>query len=534
MIIKWGRLLIGFIVILTGINATLYPQTRQELPQWAIQEATNHQLYIWRLDARKGLFNQPNPVFPSPTSPLAHSTPTPSPHNAPPDASDNSPRVMIHQVIVTGSTVISHHAIRQQITPYLHKWMNETTWVAMLTKLNEWVISNGWITTRVVPRSIQQGVLTLEVVAGGGSRIFGITPLETWLAFGQFGHSHFKKSDVERGISRLQRLSTHLTSVSILPDVRNAGVLNIAVVNHRSGWLGFRYDASSESIYQPASIDVVLDRPFQLLDRLEINYTTTLRDLWFGSTSIQLTESLPVGPWMLTWGHGRLSHIQVLEGKVRHLVATGLVETHQGSLAWECARDGVSTHTITMTAGWVYRHQFLDSIELSRTLSPIQWQLGWDWVLSGPYATLVLSPSLMWDDQSKLYRLQGQANWQTAWGTFHLNWLGQYGDAFIPPVLKIGIGNGSAMPGFFPAVFASSGWRVGGSHRMLFPWVDVSLHAMGCGLLGEGGGYWGVRVGVSGEWRWAGWGLQMGAWQGVLAQGVTGQFIWGGSVTKWI
>jgi len=280
-----------------------------------------------------------------------------------------------------------------------------------------------------------------------------------------------------------------------------------------------RYQLDALYWYQPASIEVVMDRPFHSLDQLTIAYATSVSHERVGVTHITLSESIPWGPVLWRFTHARSSFMQVVEGIYRPVIVTGQNESNRLGVEWEWVRDQHGIHTVVATYQASVRAQRVNGITIPITQQQ-QWVMGvgWVWQPWHPSLTCRLYPLLTWSDGYQKLYVDGSVNGTIAGLYWQWGMSGQYGMGEVPPSEYMGMGSGGALGGFDPSYFEKNGLMMTMqlSHTL---WGGTMTYQSGVGGIARDGdvAHVGVRLSAISAWRLGGVSVQLGWEQGIWA-----------------
>ncbi|TBR44984.1 ShlB/FhaC/HecB family hemolysin secretion/activation protein [Marinomonas agarivorans] len=245
-----------------------------------------------------------------------------------PDFSEEEVCFSIKNIEVEGVLAESIHAQGEQ---YIGKCIGQQTVSAYIQVINQQLLSKGLITTRAVlpEQNLAEGILRIQVLAGTIEEIiFPADYKAIWRhALPMKAGDVLNMRDLEQGIDQLNRLNSQDIELKVEPG-DEAGKSNVvAYIKNAKPWqysLSTDDNGSEDTGKYPLSKTLTLNNLFNIQDVL--TYSTsqdadTNDDA--GSTSENLSLSVPFGYWTLSMDLSRFDYKQTVIGDIETFVLTG-------------------------------------------------------------------------------------------------------------------------------------------------------------------------------------------------------------------
>lgn len=429
-------------------------------------------------------------------------------------------QVTVNAIRLSPPGSINEGVVNQMAGSMLGKVWQNTDLLLLGQRLTDWCWVRGWIYTYVLPERVTDGVLDMTVYEGRINWVDapGLSPWERVLAFGLLEGERLNAWHIERGLSHINRVGQVRWRWVPHPTAWGEGGIQLTPLTMASPRVVARYQLDALYWHQPASIELVWDRPLRSLDQLMLTYGTSVSHERLGVTHIILTESMPWGPFLWRFTHARSSFIQVVDGIYRPVMVTGQNESNRLSVEWECVRDQGGVHTIMATYQSSFRVQRVNGFSIPITQQhPWVMGIGWVWQPWHDALNWRLYPMLTWSDgYQKLYldaSVSGMPGVSWQWGI-----VGQYALGELPAAEYMGMGSGGVLGGFEPSYWGQHGLIMNAqlSHAL---WAGSMTYQWGAGWIVRDGdvGRVGIRLTAMSGWHLGGLSFQLGWEQGLWA-----------------
>lgn len=314
-----------------------------------------------------------------------------------PDA--ESPCFEIHNIrfTVTGAGrqdwdwLAQHIQLPEDTYPVLGRCLGVQGIGAIMARLQQAVVQQGWTTTRIIapPQDLSQGVLQLEVLEGVVRQIrfadgygkratrFNTLPLRE-------GDLLYLR-DLEQGLENFKRVPTVAADISIEPGAQ-PGESDL-LIRHTQAF-PFRVNASADDSgssttgkYQ-GSLTLSYDNWWTLSDLFYITWQSELggKDAGErGNTGHSLHYSVPWGYSLLSLNSSSSKYHQTVAGAFQNYVYSGQNEQHDAQLSRIIQRDQAGKTTAALRAFHRRSRNYIDDTEIEvqrRAVSGVDISLG--------------------------------------------------------------------------------------------------------------------------------------------------------------
>lgn len=205
---------------------------------------------------------------------------------------------------------VEHLSVKQQnelVSSYLGKCLNLNQIQLLVKSVNNFYISNGFITTTVYldEQDVSTGTLIISVLEGRVADIYldGKQPVMLKTVFPYIKGQVLNLRDIEQGLEQLNRLNSQKVSIQIIP-AQQSGYSNIILESEKQRKLPILLDLGINNSGQKSTgtgqnvLNVSLENPLYLADiwHFSTSFNNDLRNK-HASRSFSGQVSIPYGYW---------------------------------------------------------------------------------------------------------------------------------------------------------------------------------------------------------------------------------------------
>lgn len=281
--------------------------------------------------------------------------------------------VRIQSISIQGATVMNHRVQRQLVHAFESTAMDMQAMEQLLYTINDWYLSNGYITSRayIEPgQSVADETLVINVEEGRIQAVVtdvGTTPVAVRLAF-PFVGKVLNLRDLEQGVDQLNRLHQNQMVLDLEPATLGYGTVvrlnNLNTTAKRRSnraLVTYLFETGVPMTAFPSQVAVMSDNFLFINDQWVMTYSQGAITEKKQSSSMFSSITVPLGYWLMGYTYSQFMYQQLIpQGPRSYANAYGHTEQNGLSVMRTVARGQTSKTHIQMIVSAINQVQTLN------------------------------------------------------------------------------------------------------------------------------------------------------------------------------
>lgn len=300
--------------------------------------------------------------------------------------------------------------VREKLThPYINQCLGITKINQIVTRISDWYISRGYVTSRafLVEQDLNSGELRIPVLEGKLQKILmdNKPSRQLTMAFPGLQGKVLNLRDIEQGMEQINRLRSQPAQIEIQPaDDAGYSIVNLTTTPEFPLTASVGYDNSGQKSTGVGQLtaSLVANNPLGLADRWFISGGRSSDFSQAGDASnLQTGVSVPWGYGLLDYSYSRSDYRNTINSQGFNWYSRGDSQIHRLSGNWVVFRNGEMKTGVMAGLSHRISHNWLNDVMLqssSRKLTSLQFGITHTQKLAGGVATFnpTLSRGVGW------------------------------------------------------------------------------------------------------------------------------------------